>query len=77
MAWLYLGVGVSTIVLCCTAAWAMVTLADTEPPNGKPAFTIEVTGHQWWWQVRYLSDQPSRTFNTANEIHIPVGKPVG
>lgn len=76
LAWLYLGVGISTIVLCCTAAWAMVTLADTEPPNGKPAFTIEVTGHQWWWQVRYLSDQPSRTFNTANEIHIPVGKPV-
>ena len=54
----------------------MVTLADTEPPHGKPAFTIEVTGHQWWWQVRYLSDQPSRTFNTANEIHIPVGEPV-
>jgi cytochrome c oxidase subunit II len=76
LAWLYVGVGVSTAVLFATAAWAMVTLAATEPPHGKPAFTIEITGHQWWWQVRYLSDQPSRTFNTANEIHIPVGEPV-
>ena len=76
LAWLYLGVGVSTLVLFGTAVWAMVTLANTGPPSGEPAFTIEVTGHQWWWQVRYLSDQPSHNFETANEIHIPVGKPV-
>ena len=54
----------------------MVTLADTRTAPGKPAFTIEVTGHQWWWEIRYLSDQPSHIFETANEIHIPVGKPV-
>ena len=76
LAWLYVGVGLSTLVLVGTAAWAMVTLADTGPPSGKPAFTIEVIGHQWWWQVRYLNDQPSHVFETANEIHIPVGKPV-
>jgi cytochrome c oxidase subunit 2 len=42
------------------------------------AVNIEVTGHQWWWSVRYL-DGPnaSDVFTTANEIHIPVGKPVG
>lgn len=41
------------------------------------AANIEVTGHQWWWSVRYL-DGPnaSDVFTTANEIHIPVGKPV-
>ena len=42
----------------------------------KPALTIEVTGQQWWWKVRYLSDDPSRIFTTANEIHIPTGEPV-
>ncbi len=76
LAWLYVGVGVSTLVLFGTAVWAMVTLAELRPQHGDPALTIEVTGHQWWWQVRYLSDRPSRTFNTANEIHIPVGVPV-
>ena len=38
--------------------------------------TIKVTGHQWWWQFEYEDAQPSRTFTTANEIHIPVGEPV-
>jgi cytochrome c oxidase, subunit II len=38
--------------------------------------TIKVTGQQWWWQVEYEDPQPSRTFTTANEIHIPVGEPV-
>ena len=38
--------------------------------------TIKITGHQWWWQVDYEDPQPSRTFTTANEIHIPVGEPV-
>jgi cytochrome c oxidase subunit 2 len=54
----------------------VVTLAAVSQPPAKPAFTIEVTGHQWWWQVRYLSDEPARIFTTANEIHVPVGKPV-
>jgi cytochrome c oxidase subunit II len=38
--------------------------------------TIKITGHQWWWQVDYEDPQPSRTFTTANEIHIPVGEMV-
>ena len=37
---------------------------------------IKVTGSQWWWDVRYEDPAPSRTFTTANEIHIPVGRPV-
>jgi cytochrome c oxidase subunit 2 len=43
--------------------------------SGAP-LTIKVTGHQWWWEVRYDDTDPSRTFATANEIHVPVGQPV-
>src|SRR5262249_8344017 len=35
-----------------------------------------VTGHQWWWQVDYVGQGEARTFTKANEIHIPVGRPV-
>lgn len=42
----------------------------------KDAITIEVTANQWWWNVRYLSGPVSETFSTANEIHVPVGRPV-
>jgi cytochrome c oxidase subunit 2 len=38
--------------------------------------SLKVIGHQWWWEVQYEDEQPSRTFTTANEIHVPVGEPV-
>jgi cytochrome c oxidase subunit 2 len=41
-----------------------------------PALEIEVTANQWWWDVRYLSTDPSRIIRTANELHLPVGVPV-
>ena len=42
----------------------------------KDAINIEVTAHQWWWTVRYVNGPVSETFETANEIHVPVGRPV-
>ena len=47
--------------------------ADLGKKNG---LSIEVTGHQWWWEVRYNDVNASNIFTTANEIHIPVGVPV-
>jgi cytochrome c oxidase subunit 2 len=44
--------------------------SDTKP------LTIDVTGQQWWWQVKYENDISSQIVTTANEIHIPVGRPV-
>jgi len=40
------------------------------------ALQIEVIGHQWWWEVHYTDGLPSQRVTTANEIHIPVGRPV-
>jgi cytochrome c oxidase subunit 2 len=42
----------------------------------RDAVHVELTGHQWWWSVRYDDADPSRIFTTANEMHVPVGKPV-
>jgi cytochrome c oxidase subunit 2 len=76
MAWLWTGVGISTMVLLFTAVWTMMVLARIEAPPATPAVTIEITGKQWWWQARYLTSDPARDFVTANEIHIPAGQPV-
>ena len=40
------------------------------------ALHIEVTGYQWWWEAAYDDPTPSNVFTTANELHIPVGRPV-
>lgn len=74
--WIYIGVGISTFVLFVSAVWTMYTLAAVGPIPPNAGHTIEVTAHQWWWEARYLSDQPSHIFTTANELHIPVGEPV-
>lgn len=37
---------------------------------------IRITGHQWWWTIEYLNDDPSKEFTTANELHLPAGRPV-
>src|ERR1041384_1295538 len=50
--------------------------AISEMGDRKNGLTIEVVGNQWWWYVRYVNDDPSRIVVTANEIHIPVGRPV-
>ncbi len=70
------GVGISSLALVASLVWTVVVLAAVNGPPGKPPLTIEVTGQQWWWKVRYLSDDASRVFSTADEIHIPVGQPV-
>jgi len=44
--------------------------------TGTEELTVRLTGRQWWWEVRYEDPQPSRTFSTANEIHVPIGVPV-
>lgn len=67
-----------TVLLLFALLIASVTTGKATADLGKKGnlLTIEVTGNQWWWQFRYLNDDPSRTLTTANEIHIPVGRTV-
>lgn len=45
--------------------------------NNVKALTIDVYGHQWWWEVQYPNDaEPYKVVVTANEIHVPTGIPI-
>jgi cytochrome c oxidase subunit II len=37
---------------------------------------IDVKGYQWWWEVTYPDAHSDQAFLTANEIHVPVGRPI-
>lgn len=76
MGWIYIGVGISAVVLIGAMVWTLVVTAVVAHPSSKPALTVQVSASQWWWALRYDTEQPSRTFTSANEIHIPVGQPV-
>ena len=47
--------------------------SDLDARNG---LIVNVTGYQWWWRVEYVHPEPAQYITTANEIHIPVGRPV-
>lgn len=65
-----LGVVVPLLVLPAVFVYSdVVVLKKTEAPVvSSTALTVQVTGHQWWWEARYLGTSAV----TANEIHIPV-----
>ncbi len=59
------------LVLAVVAVPAIITLFELDtPPAG--ALEVNVIGHQWWWEFQY----PEQGIVTANELHIPVGRPV-
>src|SRR5579862_6512987 len=59
---------VIVIVLFAMTVRAM-QISDPPPPKDPD---LVVVGHQWWWEAQY----PKSGVITANEIHIPVGKPM-
>jgi cytochrome c oxidase subunit 2 len=67
---------VTLLALLSYAVWLM--------PNVRPWFGghdggmrhVEVTGEQFWWRVRYLDPGGAVTFETANEVRVPVGERV-
>ena len=60
------------LILVFIAVPTMRTIFATAAPAPAGALRVEVVGHQWWWEFRY----PELGFVTANEMHVPLGKPV-
>ena len=60
-----------TLLMAAIAVPTLATLFDlSDTPDG--ALEVKVTASQWWWAFEY----PSEGVLTANEMHIPVGRPV-
>ena len=66
-----IGVGLAGLAIASFFADRSMASAAT---NQK--LSIKLTANQWWWDVQYNSDDPSKIVRTANEIHLPVGVPV-
>ena len=73
--WVVIG-GVIMPALILAAVFVVAETAMGSYPRQRPVLTINITGHQWWWGVEYHFPEGPAQFRTANEIHIPVGRPV-
>ena len=78
LAWIYIGgLIIPAAVLIVSFIWTLGSLHATTRPPTDPAADIQIIGRRWWWEVRYVDPRdPTKTIVTANEIHVPVGKPV-
>ena len=77
LSWIYIGTGATIVVLIGVFIATMVTLTAAAHPPKIPSLTMDVTGHQWWWEITYSdASNPELGFTTANEVHLPVGVPV-
>lgn len=63
------------IVIAVTIPTIRGIAGTYEPPKAladSPSISIDVVGHQWWWEYKYLDSNGDLDFVTANEMHIPV-----
>jgi cytochrome c oxidase subunit 2 len=66
------GIALPAIILIALFALTLRSLGTQGAPAAAGDLTVEVVGHQWWWEARY----PGQDVVSANEIHIPAGEPV-
>ena len=63
---------IPALILAAIAVPTVRAIFQTNAIPGPGALTVEVVGHQWWWEFRY----PEYKLTTANELHVPVGRTV-
>ncbi|MGH2579211.1 MAG: cytochrome c oxidase subunit II, partial [Actinomycetota bacterium] len=61
-----------TLILAGVAVPTIATIWDLAAKPTGDILEVNVLGHQWWWEFDY----PDQQILTANELHIPTGKPV-
>ena len=59
------------LIVLLLFALTIQAMNRVDPPPA-PSADLVVTGHQFWWQADYAASGVT----TANEIHIPTGKPL-
>ena len=68
--------GVTILILFGLLFASVATGRDVGSLGQSDALTVRITGYQWWWNVEYLNPQPSLRVTSANELHLPVGRPI-
>jgi len=70
------GVVFPAVVLVALFFWVLPRMPAWKPVPPADALIITVNAHMWWWEIRYQDPATGADVRTANEIRIPVGRPV-
>lgn len=72
-----LGFAFPAVVLTGLLIWGLAltsSLSATRVTGNE--MRVKIIGEMWWWRVHYQDAGGRETLRDANELHIPVGKPV-
>ncbi|HEX2137140.1 MAG TPA: c-type cytochrome [Microvirga sp.] len=64
------------VTLTAVLVYGFGLLRVTNVAGGDNPLRIHVVGEQYWWRVDYAADGAAPAFTTANEIQLPVGRPI-
>lgn len=70
------GVAFPVTVLVALFVWSLPLTPPWKPAPPPGALMVTVKAHMWWWEVRYRDPATGADVVTANEIRMPVGRPV-
>jgi len=71
---------IPAVVLMIILVPTITTLYDQDAALDEPDLVVDVYGKQWWWEIKYSTDNgqggEELQVVTANELRLPVGKNV-
>ena len=70
------GIAFPVVVLTLLLVYGLSLTRSLSDPIRGDEMRVRVTGEMWWWRVAYLDDRGQPLLLDANELHIPVGRPV-
>lgn len=74
--WVAVAVALTVVILTGLVGASYAVDRHLIALDQNPTRQIELTGHQWWWEIRYFDSEPGKQFTTANELHVPVGETI-
>ena len=70
------GIAFPVVVLSLLLIYGLSLTRSLSDPIRGDEMRVRVTGEMWWWRVAYLDERRQPLIHDANELHIPVGRPV-
>lgn len=76
--WWTVGAGIAfpAVVLSALLAYDVLRTAGLDRPPISAPVVIGITGHLWWWEIRYHDPASGRWIVGANELRLPAGRTV-
>jgi cytochrome c oxidase subunit 2 len=70
------GVALPSVILVVCFVCTLLTQSAISRPPAPVEIYVRVIAHRWWWEMRYAGAGPDQAVVTANELHVPAGRPV-